>query len=124
MKRIIAIALFLLIAGCNQNVLFPSDSGKTLNLRIGEQFTLKLPENPSTGYQWEIETEPQYQFVVSQVENQFIAARTAALGVGGERVITYQAKNLGSVEIKGFHQRSWGKSSHDEPSVQYKIIVR
>ncbi|MBR2298985.1 MAG: protease inhibitor I42 family protein [Alphaproteobacteria bacterium] len=124
MKKFCALALFLMIAGCEKNVLYPGDSGKTLYLDVGEQFSIKLPENPSTGYAWRIITVPQSQMVISQVADQFGHSRSNVVGAGGERIFQYQATNAGMVEIYGFHSRPWESDSEAEPSFKYQIVVR
>ena len=32
-----------------------SDNGKTIPLKVGAEATLRLPENPSTGYRWALD---------------------------------------------------------------------
>lgn len=118
-----ACALLLTLTGCKKSVLYPSDSGKTLTYNLGETFSIKLPENPSTGYSWRFRTKPKSQLIVSQISDHFEEPKTNRVGVGGEHTFVWQAVNAGEVEIRGFHMRPWVRSK-EEPSVTYKIIVR
>jgi len=124
MKKIAFFLMFLILTGCERNVLYPSDSGRTLDLKIGEKFSIKLPENPSTGYGWRILIVPQGQMIVSQVADQFARSQSNVLGADGERVFQYQATNSGEVEIYGVESRPWESSSAVQPSVKYRIVVR
>ena len=124
MKKICIFALLLMLVGCEKNVLYPGDSGKTVYLKIGEQITIKLPENQSTGYSWRMMTIPQSQMVISQAADQFARSQTNTLGAGGERVFQYQATNIGTVDLYGFHSRPWESDSNVQPSIKYRIVVR
>ncbi|MBR6409287.1 MAG: protease inhibitor I42 family protein [Alphaproteobacteria bacterium] len=122
MKKI-ALFLLLTLMGCNEKVLYQGDSGKTLTLAVGQEFSIKLPENPSTGYRWEIQTNPQSQMVVANVSDQYAPSKSNLIGAGGERTFRYQATNNGQVELYGFHKRSW-ESGDLKPSFKFVIIVR
>jgi len=115
--------LFLLLTGCKKDVLYRADSGKTFTYSVGEQFSIQLPENPTTGYSWRFKTVPESQLVINQISDYFEAPKTNRVGVGGEHIFVWQAVNAGSVEIQGFHMRPWVRSK-EEPSVVYQIIVQ
>ncbi len=122
MRIVALLGLVLTLFGCEKNVLYQGDNGKTLTLQVGEQFTIKLPENPSTGYQWNLQTNPQSQMVVSVVSDKFNPSKSNLMGAGGERVLGYQATNTGTVQIYGFHERPWEKREA-QPSFQFTIVV-
>ena len=116
------LALFLMLAGCKKSVLYRSDSDKTFNFVVGDEFSIRLPDNPSTGYSWHFKTVPASQQVISLISNQFHAPKTKSVGAGGERSFFWQAVTVGSVEVYGFYKRPWS-GSQKEPSVSYKIVV-
>ena len=65
--RLVAVALATLLAVCAvvgvswpmeakmSSTLTSADNGRTVDLRVGDQVTLRLPENPSTGYRWAVD---------------------------------------------------------------------
>jgi len=126
MKKFYVFLVFVLLfalAGCKKNVLYQSDSGKTLTYAVGDEFSIKVPENPTTGYSWRFRTKPKSQMVISQISDRFEEPKNSSLGAGGEHIFVWQAVNAGEAEILGFHMRPWAHSK-EEPSVVYKIIVR
>jgi len=123
MKKFLILGLFLALTGCENVVLRSEDVGKTLNLSVGEKFSIRLPENPTTGYGWEMITKPENQDVVLEVKNEFLPDQRGLIGAGGERVFQYQAKESGKVDIYGFYRRPWEKDVTPARSVMYQIIV-
>jgi len=55
----------LMLFGCKKSVLHRADSGKTFTYSLGEEFSISLSENLSTGYTWHFKTIPATQMVVS-----------------------------------------------------------
>lgn len=113
----------LMLFGCKKSVLHRADSGKTFTYSLGEEFSISLSENLSTGYTWHFKTIPATQMVVSFLSDRYDAPKTNRVGAGGQRVFLWQAVTAGEVEIQGFYARPWAQSK-EEPSVVYKIIVK
>ncbi len=124
MKKIITLALFIFLAACQKNVLFPSDNGKTLYLKLGDIFSIQLPENPSTGYQWHLIFNPENQAILSQRADRYAHSQTGLVGASGERNFSYQATGIGRVDIYATYARPWDESSSRQPSIQYTIVVQ
>ena len=114
--------LLIMLSGCKKDVLYSSDSGKTFTYSVGEQFSIQLPENPTTGYSWRFKTVPESQLVITPMSDYFEESKTNRVGAGGVHTFVWQVVNAGSIEIHGFHMRPWARSK-EEPSVSYKIIV-
>ncbi|WP_180982443.1 protease inhibitor I42 family protein [Methylocella silvestris] len=70
-----------------------ADNGGTIRLHAGETITLRLPENPSTGYGWSLEP---YDAELLDVRQGPYRARAGALGAGGEASWTIRARAAGS----------------------------
>ena len=77
-KTLKAIALIFVVAavvfeaGCAQKattdqVVTGNDNGKTISLKNGENFTLILRENPSTGYFWELNQSKGLTFLATTI---------------------------------------------------------
>ena len=90
-------------------VLSSADKGKTINLRVGADATLRLPENPLTGYRWAIETADEN---VAEIKEQAYDPASDAVGGGGEARWLMKAKSPGATTIKLKRWRQWeGESS-------------
>ncbi|MBO4294862.1 MAG: protease inhibitor I42 family protein [Alphaproteobacteria bacterium] len=123
MKKIVFFVLMFLIVGCDDHkILSRADSGKTFTYTLGEEFTLELLENPTTGYVWHMKTHP--EMVVSLVEDHFETPKTQRIGAGGKHVFVYRAVNSGKTEIQAFHARPWAFSKQNEPTLIYNIVVQ
>lgn len=116
-------AVVLMLTGCKKDILSRAESGKTFTYKVGDSFTIKLSENPSTGYVWRFKTEPESQQIVSLISDNFEESVQGRVGAGGEHSFVWQAVNVGTVEIYGFHTRPWVVSK-DEPTVAYRIMVQ
>ena len=86
------------------------DSGRTVELGPGEVVTVRLNENPSTGYKWAIESAGGLEPVGDD-----FARGGAALGSGGERVFKFRTPRAGSYQLRLKHWRDFeGDSSITE----------
>ncbi|MFJ4683948.1 protease inhibitor I42 family protein [Streptomyces sp. NPDC088789] len=72
---------------------------------VGEEFTLVVDENPSTGERWYLATPKPDSAVVRDTGEDFEADEDAEemTGAGGQRVFTFEATGAGSTEIVLLH---------------------
>ncbi len=82
-----------------------ADNGKTLTLKPGQTLILRLAENPTTGYRWSI---PSLNAQVLQLtDDRFESSSSAAIGGGGQRVLTFQAQQPGQISLSLKSKREW-----------------
>jgi len=101
-------------------VVTEADSGKTLTLEKGENFTLRMKENPSTGYNWNLDVSGGLT-VLSDEYSQDPAFEDYA-GSPGTHTWIIEAEDTGRQKVKGTYKRSWEWSSDGEKS--FKLTVR
>ena len=77
-----------------------ADDARTAVLAAGQSVVLTLPENPGTGYCWEVPAG------VQVLANHFEPPIDGAAGGGGRRVFTLAATSSGDFDFKLL--RSWG----------------
>ena len=84
----------------------PSDRGGTFEAQPGDEIVIRLQENITTGYQWEIaEIDPS---VVELVDTEYLEAPTpGAIGYGGTRTFRFRAAARGHARIQLRLRRSW-----------------
>lgn len=75
-----------------------ADKGKTVQVHIGDQITLQLDENPSTGYLWAIDKTD--ETVLALQHSDYAPTPSGVIGSGGTRVFTFIAKNPGTVHLQ------------------------
>jgi inhibitor of cysteine peptidase len=86
------------------SVLTAADNGKKIVLKVGAEATLRLPENPSTGYRWAVDAADSHLVDVSQAE---YAPASNAPGAGGQARWTIKAKAAGSATVRLKRWRPW-----------------
>jgi inhibitor of cysteine peptidase len=86
------------------SALTTADNGKRIALKVGAEATLRLPENPSTGYRWAVDAADSHLVEVTQSE---YAPASNAPGAGGEAQWTIKAKAPGSTTVTLKRWRSW-----------------
>ncbi|HTY53164.1 MAG TPA: protease inhibitor I42 family protein [Methanomicrobiales archaeon] len=82
-----------------------ADSGKTVTEALGETFAVRLAENPSTGYSWNLSLPSG----LTLSRDEFIPASTGgqAVGAGGTRSFTLVAAEKGTWNLSAEYRRPW-----------------
>ena len=85
-----------------KQIVTPEDSGKSINLKNGETFTLELKENPRfTGYSWELNMSSGLIILSEEYKNQ----NPPDMYDGPlTRILTIKAVNQGSQQVKGVYK--------------------
>jgi len=81
----------------------PADAGTRRSAQVGERAEVRLPENPTTGYRWQIASDDSG---LRLVEDRFEGAQSPR-GAGGVRVLVFEAVQAGSVSLRLLKSRSW-----------------
>jgi inhibitor of cysteine peptidase len=85
------------------------DNDGTAEVYIGDSVRIKLPENATTGFRWEIDRYDEQLFEVLATEPHY---PKDSIGAGGYVSFTFRAKNPGFGEIALKNWRHWeGDSS-------------
>jgi predicted secreted protein len=92
--------LVVLFTACSSKSMAPTDPEKTIDVRAGEEFTIILESNPTTGYHWEIVKDSLEENLVQFVSNKYQRISDPGLvGGGGVDVWTFKAVNSGEAKI-------------------------
>lgn len=81
----------------------PADAGTHRSVQVGDRTEVRLPENPTTGYRWQI---PSDDSRFRLVEDRFEGAQSPR-GAGGVRVLVFDAVRSGSASLRLVKCRSW-----------------
>jgi inhibitor of cysteine peptidase len=96
-----------------------ADNGRTVELPVGDEVALRLPENATTGYRWAIDSADAN--LVDIKEGQYVST-SEKMGGGREAQWLIKAKAPGATSIKLKRWRQWeGESSIVE---RYEITLR
>lgn len=80
------------------------DNGKQFEVQRGDTLVIRLPDNPTTGYRWTVDSFD--ATVVARVEENYSTA-SPAVGGGGLRRFAFRATASGSSVIALKLWRSW-----------------
>ena len=91
----------------------------TVNLALNSTVTLKLNENPTTGFQWNLTTTPG---LVVTADN-YQPAAPQLMGSGGVHTWDMKAVRTGTEEVKAVYRRSWEPVTGNETTFSMTVIV-
>ncbi len=112
-------------------VLDQGNNGETVKLRLGDDITLRLPENATTGYRWHIEraeglieeaataTEPSAPSPASTSDDQ-----NPTIGRGGLRKFHFRTTKVGQGRLALKYYREWegGDSALESFAVDLDVV--
>lgn len=119
------IALIVLPAvaatGLVQQMYTESDNGKTISVSVGEPFMVRLAENPSTGYSWNLT----FDDGLKLDNDQYVAREVPAniVGSGGNHEWTFTPEKQGMYVISGIYKRPWEPTTGSEQRFMLTVNV-
>jgi inhibitor of cysteine peptidase len=78
--------------------------GQTVVVRVGEEVELSLPENPTTGFSWELSPGADAPY---RLRREWFDATQGRVGAGGTRHWQFEATNVGQGTIALSYRRAW-----------------
>lgn len=109
-------------------ILTKQDKDKMLNVAVGESFVITLDENPTTGYVWAVEGQP--ELLVLQGSDYVSDApphkpdHPMIVGAGGKRTFTFMAQKSGTTTLKLKHWRPWEGDASIVDTFSVPVVVR
>ena len=94
-------------------LLSEQDSGRSVNVNLGSLFSVRLKENPTTGYRWTVESASGLEQVGDHFEG------GGAIGAAGIRQLQFRAIRAGSSELRMKNWQEW----EGEASVISRFVV-
>ena len=87
-----------------------ADTNKTVTATVGDEVSVSLKENPTTGYEWNMIAGPG----LTAVSDDFIGpspSPSPMMGAGGTQVVTVKVTSAGSSELTGNYRQQWTSPS-------------
>ncbi len=102
-----------------------SQENVPIEVNVGEDFTITLDANPSTGYSWSL-SKPLDKEVVTLVSNNYLTPKTEKnkVGQGGKSVWKFKGAGAGKAVITLEYKRSWEKGKPPAEKKSYFILVK
>lgn len=95
-------------------------SGSSVDLKAGELVTIRLEENPTTGYSWNMSFTPGLELMKDEF---FSSADTELVGAGGVHEWTFKASSAGQYNVSGIYKRPWEEITGDEDTFNLTLNV-
>lgn len=109
------------IAGSSASLVTVTDKndGKTIEIAVGQSLEVRLPSNPTTGYQWT--SNKLHKGPLREARPPAFQVPTSnLLGAGGTQVFSYRGVAPGTVRLSFDYARSW---EHVAPARRVAITV-
>jgi predicted secreted protein len=89
------------------------DSGGRRATRVGDELSVVLSENPTTGYRWHPEADTE----TLQQTGDHYEGPTEPRGAAGARRLTFRVLRPGPVHLRVVKRRDWEETAVDEFSI-------
>lgn len=133
LSLILAVLMGLCMSACagNQRTAgaFPerirefTDPLQTIQVTVGETFSIVLDSNPTTGYTWQRQDKAD-DSAVAFTGSRFVAARTGLAGTGGREHMTFKATAPGTEKLTFHYLRPWEKNTKPARTMVFTVTVR
>jgi inhibitor of cysteine peptidase len=97
-----------------------ADNGTTVELGLGERLTVRLESNPTTGFSWQLEVEPNGAFLRS-AGHEYVPPDDGLVGQGGIELWTFEGVAPGTTRIALVYLRPFDPS---DVGANFEVEVR
>jgi inhibitor of cysteine peptidase len=99
-----------------------TDSGKTIELSMGDHIEVVLESNPATGYTWEVVSGQDLLEQVSEAE--FVAASQQIVGAGGQMRFAFKAVAPGTTSLQLVYLRPFERDVEPQQAFSVQLNVK
>lgn len=100
-----------------------NDNGNTIYIKEGHAFFLKLKENPSTGYSWQLRLSNGLNQLSDKYHPFESSENNLIIGAGGFRLWRIEGVAKGDQQINAIYKRSWEPETCQEQIFKLNIVV-
>jgi predicted secreted protein len=98
-----------------------NDSGKSVEIHVGDELEVILPGNPTTGYVWEVSSLDSSILMLGKAE--FIA-NNKSIGSGGMEIIKFHAIAAGTSSVSLIYHRSFELNIPPLKTFEMTVIIK
>jgi inhibitor of cysteine peptidase len=100
-------------------------NGKTIQIKQGDSIYLRLKENPSTGYSWQLSLNKGLSLLSTRYypPDSSKSSQRLIVGAAGIHLWKIEAVARGSQQVKGIYRRSWEKVTGREQTFILTVKV-
>jgi predicted secreted protein len=101
-----------------------TDSDKTVTIPLNEELNVRLAENPSTGYSWNLSATAGLELIEDEYIPDQPVGQPPLVGAGGVHSWHFKATGPGEQTIAGVYRRPWEPLTGNETSFNMQVIVQ
>ena len=124
---LIAIACSAQAAFAATKAVTDADKGGVVRLKAGDRLEVRLSANPTTGFMWYIEKESTPLLkLVHQTQTEIPTPVEEQPGLVGRpvfQVFTFEARHIGTGELKLHYVRSWEKPTPEDERFEIRVVI-
>ena len=109
-------------AGREPLTLREEDASKTVELGVGHTLLVELKGNPTTGYQWEVESLD--TGMLKQVGEPEFKPDSDLTGAGGKFTFRFEGAAAGEADLRLVYHRPWEKDAPPEETFEVTVVVK
>lgn len=99
-----------------------TEPGTVFEVDVGEEVTIVLESNITTGYAWELET-PLLADVVRLLDDVYVEPDTDLVGAAGRQELTFEAVGAGTAEVALWYVRDFDDPKEPDDRATFEIVV-
>lgn len=100
-----------------------NQAGETVQVYAGDDFSIVLESNPTTGYSWQLSSLPGKE-LISFINSYFETKESAAVGASGRQVWIFKALKAGRTTIYFKYVRPWEKNLPPEREEHFTVDIK
>ena len=98
------------------------DPEKSIEIATGQEFTIELDANATTGYQWQL-AEPLDKRIIELLSTEYQISESGLIGAGGKEIWKFRAIDRGNTIISMKYTRLWEKDVAPVKKVQFRVTI-
>ena len=98
------------------------DHGATVRMQVGDEVSVALAENPSTGFLWAVDHLD--EDALASASDEYALAEGVGMGGGGTRTLTYRALKAGETKLAFKLWREWEGDVSVTQRFSVQLVVR
>lgn len=95
---------------------------KTINAQVGQEFTITLEANATTGYEWQL-AKPLDESTFKLISSDYVTDKTNLIGAGGSQIWVFKALKAGEATISFKYVRPWEKDNPPAKEETFPINI-
>ena len=118
------------LAGCGSTaekavVVTSAESGKEIELNVGQECRIELSANSTTGYAWSVAAAAD-KVLQESAKSEYVSDPNPdhKVGVGGMQVWHFKAVQAGTQTMKLEYRRPWEKDIKPAQTAQFAFVVK